>query len=91
MLSYFKPDGMFFDMPYWPQLCFCDKCRARWEKEYGGKMPVDETDSRMRNLKDARMRWMSEFVEEVASHTRGLRPELSVKFNCAYGIRKKRN
>lgn len=54
-------------------------------------MPVDEIDSRMRNLKDARMRWMSEFVEEVASHTRGLRPELSVKFNCAYGIRKKRN
>ena len=87
ILAYFHPEGMFYDMPYWPQYCYCDACRARWEKEYGGEMPEEETDSRFRELKDARMRWMTEFTKAVADHTRAIRSNLALEFNFAYSAK----
>lgn len=84
MLAYFNPDGMFYDMPYWPQPCHCSACRARWEKEHGGEMPVEPDDPRMPLLDHARMRWMQEFAEEVSAYTRSLRPGLTIEYNCAY-------
>lgn len=32
-------EAFFADMTFWPTVCYCDNCRARWEKEVGGEMP----------------------------------------------------
>ena len=87
MLNYFKPDGMFYDMPYWPQMCYCAACKRRWETEYGGDMPILQSDPRMRLFKDARMKWMTEFIKAVADATRAIRSDIVLEFNYAYSAK----
>ena len=37
MAEYFTFDGMFFDMLFWPHMCYCDSCKARWAKRWEEK------------------------------------------------------
>lgn len=82
MLDCFSPEGMFFDMPFWPLPCSCAACRERWEREAGKAWPRDPRDAEMLA---ARRRWMEGFVRSVAEECRSLRPGISVEFNCAHG------
>lgn len=89
MYNYFKLDGFFFDMPFWPHTCYCDKCRARWAKEVGGELP---TNVRMGNnelfytLARKKVEWMGEWIQSVTDHVKSLNPELSVEHNYATAI-----
>ena len=31
--DYFDFEGIFLDMTFWPMVCYCDECRARWRKK----------------------------------------------------------
>lgn len=84
ILSYFHPEGMFYDMPFWPQPCYCKACKKRYYLETGKAMPLDPQGEQRDLLDQMRMRWMSEFVKMVADYTRKLCPELTVEFNFAY-------
>ena len=46
--GYFNFEGIFLDMTFWPMVCYCNECKARWEKEVGGEMPkvIDWNDTR---------------------------------------------
>lgn len=81
MLDFFCPDGMFYDMPFWPVMCACPQCRARWSAETGKAWPEQEED---RELLAARRRWMAEFITFVTGETKKIRPELPVEYNCAH-------
>lgn len=81
IFAWFSPEGIFFDMPFWPLPCSCDACRRRWERETGKPWPQQENDP---ELLTARRRWMAEFARWAAEEIRALRPGLSVEFNCAY-------
>ncbi len=86
MLEYFEVDGMFYDMPFWPHVCRCGYCRARWEAEAGGEMPVVLTGPTGERLLERRRVWMGEFAQMVTDCTKALRPGVSVEQNFATAI-----
>lgn len=81
-----KVDGMFFDMTFWPEACYCEYCRARWERETGGAMPVAPPEGSMEQLElTSVMRdWMAEFAAWVTSQTKKMMPGVTVTHNMAY-------
>lgn len=80
MLDYFKPDGMFYDMPFWSVPCACRDCRKRWKQETGLPWPADADDDQ---LMAARRRWMTDFTQFITAETKALRPGIPVEYNCA--------
>lgn len=80
----FEPDGMFYDMPFWPDNCRCKACRDRWEKEVGGDMPSpDLHDPQFKLYAKKLQEWMAEFCAFVARKTREIMPEATIEFNNA--------
>lgn len=88
MTDYFNCEGYFFDMPFWPHTCYCDKCKERWQKEYGGKMPVEPIigTEDFYNLAEAKTRWMEEWIQSVTDFVKKIDPELSVEHNFASAL-----
>ena len=89
MLDYFSPDGMFFDMPFWPGGgCYCKWCRERWAREEGGEMPVlpSTKSPDFTRFSTKKFEWMDEFVGAVVDHVKKRNPALSVEFNHASAV-----
>jgi len=88
MNEYFDFDGMFFDMPFWPHMCFCDGCKQRWAEEVGGDIPTnpDWNDERWSIHVNKRIEWMGEFTQWVANEMKRLRSGISVEFNFAAAV-----
>jgi len=86
MLEYFDVDGMFYDMPFWPQYCACPYCQARWERETGRKTMPTERDYTNPDLllhMKRRAVWMGDFCKAVSDYTKELQPGITVEFNYA--------
>lgn len=85
MAEYFTVEGMFYDMLFWPHMCYCEHCKARWEKEVGGELPVEENwkDEQWLLHMHKRRQWMGEFAHWVTDLTKDLIPGVSVEHNVA--------
>jgi hypothetical protein len=59
--------AIFPDMTFWPTVCYCPHCTARFWKEEHAEPPriLDWTDPAWRAFQKARERWMREFANEV--------------------------
>jgi hypothetical protein len=79
--DYFDFEGVFLDMTFWPLVCYCDECRARWEREVGGEMPVviDWRDSNWRQFDSKRHEWMEEFAFDMTAEIRKHKPDCAVE------------
>lgn len=88
MSEYFKFEGFFFDMLFWPQICYCDSCKVRWEKEVGGNMPglYDAEDPNWQRHIEKRREWMGEFAMWATIELKKAAPHASVEHNFASGI-----
>ena len=87
MADYFSHvDGMFYDMLFWPHLCYCEHCRARWNATEEGEIPTeaDWQDARWLRHMHLRRVWMGEFAQWVTDLTHSLLPGVSVEHNVAY-------
>lgn len=73
-------DGMFFDMTFWPAVCYCPHCTARFWKEAGAEPPrvVNWDDPTWRAFQQARERWLLEFANTIADAARQARPGITV-------------
>lgn len=86
MAAYFPDvDGMFYDMLFWPHMCYCTHCKARWKKEAEGDIPTVEDWQDPRWLLHMHLRrvWMGEFASWVTDLTKSLLPHVSVEHNVA--------
>ncbi|MBC8534746.1 alpha-L-fucosidase [Yeguia hominis] len=56
-------EGVFLDMTFWPDVCYCDHCKRRYETEVGGQMPrvVDWSDPVWTRFQEKREEWLIEF------------------------------
>ena len=81
-----KIEGMFYDMLFWPAICHCDHCKARWEREVGGEMPTEEDWSDPRWLLHMRKRreWIGEYAQWIRDISREYFGDISVVHNVAY-------
>ena len=79
-------DGMFYDMLFWPHMCYCKSCKARWAREVGGEIPRAENwkDEKWLLHMQKRREWMGEFAQWVTDLTKELLPHVSVEHNVAY-------
>lgn len=80
----FEMDGVFYDMPFWPDSCRCPACRARWAKEVGGEMPEPYLSSPQFKIYAKKLQeWMAEFCSFVVKKTHEIMPDVSIEFNNA--------
>ena len=93
MAAYFNPDGIFYDMTFWPRVCQCEHCKARYLREsgrtelLGGRLPaIDWNDPAWLEFHAMRVRWMGEFAQIVTEETRRLIPGVSVEHNYANAV-----
>lgn len=85
MAEYFTVDGMFFDMLFWPQVCYCDSCKKRFKEEYGFDIPEerDWNSPVWQKLMEARRKWMGEFSKFAEDCAKSFAP-ISVEHNVAF-------
>lgn len=92
MAEYFTVDGMFYDMLFFPHVCDCESCRARYKAESGNELPggkvpgINWTDPVWRDFQRMRVGWMGEFAQTVTEYTKKLMPGVTVEHNCAGSI-----
>lgn len=88
LLDYITPEGIFFDMTFWPYMCQCPYCRARWKNESGTEQfpKEDFSDVGWRRYIAARERWMGEFAHTVSNAAKRLRPGITTEHNYASGV-----
>lgn len=86
IVDYFEFDGMFFDMLFWPHVCYCDSCKRRWSEEVGGEIPMveDWNDENWLLHMKKRREWIGEFAQWATDLTKELIPGVSVEHNVAY-------
>ena len=83
MLEYFDMDGIFFDMLYWPHVCYCPSCREKYKKENGKDLPIKSACSKEEwtEFMDARARWISEWAQVVTDYVHSVKPDFPVEHN----------
>ena len=89
MSEYFPLDGIFYDMLFWPQFCYCPACAARWQRETGeAEMPVRENwaDPGWRLWVRKHQEWMGEFAAWARTVTAKYLPGIPVEQNYASGV-----
>ena len=88
LLDYCKPDGIFFDMPFWPagsSMCYCDTCKKRWAEEVGGEAPINPvTGSEAHTVMlQKKYQWMGEWTQKITDYVKSKNKDLAVYHNCA--------
>lgn len=73
-------DGLFIDMTFWPQVCYCPACVKRYRAETNADPPrsVDWHNPEWRRLQTIRERWMIEFATELTAAAKSVRPAITV-------------
>jgi hypothetical protein len=88
-------EGIRFDMTFWPHVCYCRHCRARFQKEAGADLPVrvDWDDPVWALFQRKREDWLADFAGRMTSTALAARPTISVEhqastypFNWRFGV-----
>lgn len=81
-------DGMFFDMLFWPLVCRCPACTARFLAECGeSEIPQEDPhDPAWVKFLRAHERWIAEFAQFATKLCKELVPGVSVEHNYANAI-----
>ena len=78
-------DGIRFDMTFWPTVCYCSHCRARFAAEYGGELPrmIDWADPRWVAFQHKREQWLIEFAALQTTTVKKIKPSVSVEHQAS--------
>ena len=73
--------GIFLDMTFWPMICYCPSCQARFKKETGKELPkiIDWTDPDWLLFQEKRENWMSEFAHYATGEMKKLKSDVAVE------------
>jgi hypothetical protein len=69
-------EGVFIDMTFWRNACYCPSCTERFWTECKAEPPrvIDWNDPLWRKFQAARERWMLEFAQDLTSTIKKVRP-----------------
>lgn len=81
-------EGMFLDMPFWPEVCYCSSCKERYLKEKGKEIPkvIDWTDPDWLDFQYTREQWMGEFAAFSTKCIKDINPEVTIEHNFAVAM-----
>jgi len=73
-------EGIFFDMTFWPHICYCSSCQERYKKEVGKELPqiVDWEDPEWVKFQRKREEWITEFANLATSTAKRIKSEVTV-------------
>jgi len=85
IISNYKFESIFLDMPFWPEICFCSSCKEKYYRQTGRELPivVDWSDSVFREYQLIREKWMGEFTALSTLCVKEANPEVTVEHNMA--------
>jgi len=74
-------EGMFLDMTFWPDVCYCQHCRKRYFEETGREMPrkVDFEDEQFLAFQLLREKWLAEYAKFATDCVKAVRPEVTIE------------
>ena len=74
-------EGMFLDMTFWPDVCYCPSCKKRYLEETGKEMPriINWHDKEFRDFQLRREKWMAEFAAFTTKCIKDVHPECTVE------------
>jgi hypothetical protein len=78
-------EGIRFDMTFWPTICYCPHCRARFAKEVGGELPevVNWEDPTWAAFQHKREEWLVEFAAMATATVHKFKPGASVEHQAS--------
>ncbi len=79
--SEFDFEGIRFDMTFWPELCFCTNCRAKYFNETGKNIPyiVDWQSPDWVLFQRKREQWLVDFGKLATETVRSCNPNVTVE------------
>jgi hypothetical protein len=79
-LARYDAEGVWVDMLFWPGVCHCSHCRARYAKQAGRDIPrtVDWRDPAWVGFQRTREQWLAELARSINSTILAISPEMTV-------------
>jgi hypothetical protein len=76
LVGLYDIDGIFLDMTFWPEVCYCPNCEARFQREQGKPLPrvVDWSDPTWRAFQASRQAWLLEFAKTITQTVKEVKP-----------------
>ena len=83
LASNYDFEGVFFDMNFWPDVCYCQSCRARYRDEVGAELPLvlNWADPDWRRFQKKREQWIAESAVFASSTIKKLKPGVTTQHN----------
>jgi len=74
-------EGIFFDMTFWPAVCYCSNCKRRYKEETGENPPttINWDDPSWIKFQRKREEWLAEFASMATSAIKKYKPEVAVE------------
>ncbi len=74
-------EGMFLDMTFWPDICYCSSCRERYMKETGREMPrmIDWKDKEFIKFQLLREKWMADYAKFATKSVKEIKPSVTIE------------
>jgi hypothetical protein len=74
-------EGIFFDMTFWPHICYCSSCQERYRKEVGKELPriVNWEDPEWVKFQRKREEWLTEFTKLATFTAKRVKPGVAVE------------
>lgn len=81
MNSNYDFEGMFLDMTFWPEVCYCASCRKRYKKETGRELPrvIDWQDKNWKEYVYKRDEWMAEYAIFATNCAKQIKPNVTIE------------
>ena len=85
IVSNYAFDSIFLDMPFWPEVCYCEHCRTKYQAQTGREMPreIDWHDAHFRQWQALREDWMGEFTSFATRCVKDVNPLMTVEHNAS--------
>lgn len=74
-------EGMFLDMTFFPEVCYCDSCRERYKAETGKELPrkIDWNDKEWLSFVAIRDEWMADYARFATNCVKKIKPHVTIE------------
>ena len=85
LVGRYQAEGVRLDMTFWPAVCYCQHCQARFAQEIGGDLPtvIDWGGERWVAFQRSRERWLTDFATYITEGIKNVNPSVTVEHQAS--------
>ncbi len=78
-------EGMFLDMTFFPEICYCAHCREKYFAQTGKEMPrvIDWQSEEFREFQHIRELWIREYALFATQCVKEIKPQVTIEHQCS--------